>query len=119
MTNYTANEVWASTRMKQKRFTPKNDQYWISPAASPVNITSHSMENLAFHSLVRWRWLECTNSLYLTYTLLFTILNLGVKGLKSDEPQREVRSIEHGISLCPNVCACKGPAWKDNKNNKK
>ena len=35
-------------------FTPKNDQFQISPAASLRNIISHSMKNLAFHiSLLR------------------------------------------------------------------
>ena len=36
-------------------FTPKSDQYEISPTASRSNMTSHSMENLAFHSLLRWK----------------------------------------------------------------
>ena len=40
------------------------------------NITSHSMENVAFHSLLRWKLIIlATNSHYLT-------LNLGVKGLR-------------------------------------
>ena len=29
-------------------FTPKSDQFQISPAASPENITSHSMENMTY-----------------------------------------------------------------------
>ena len=37
-------------------FTPKSDQCQISSAASPeINITSYSMENLAIHSLARWK----------------------------------------------------------------
>ena len=35
-------------------FTPKSDQYQIFPADSP-EILSHSMENLAFHSSIRWK----------------------------------------------------------------
>ena len=35
-------------------FTPKSDQCQISPAGVNRNITSHSMKNLAFHSLFRW-----------------------------------------------------------------
>ena len=35
--------------------TSKSDQVQISPAASPVIITSHGIENLAFHSLLRWK----------------------------------------------------------------
>ena len=34
-------------------FTPKSDQFQISAAASLRNTTSHSMENLVFHSLLR------------------------------------------------------------------
>ena len=36
-------------------FTPESDQCQISPPASTRNITSHSKENLAFHSLLRWK----------------------------------------------------------------
>ena len=36
-------------------FTPKSDEYQISPAASPENTTWNSMENLAFHSLLWWK----------------------------------------------------------------
>ena len=36
-------------------FTPKSDQVQISPVASPSKITSHSKENVAFHSLLRWK----------------------------------------------------------------
>ena len=35
------------------------------------NITSHSMKNLAFHSLLRLKDDSCTSSHYLTYTFLF------------------------------------------------
>ena len=34
-------------------------------------ITSHSMKNLTFHSLLRWNMIITTNSHYLTYTFLF------------------------------------------------
>ena len=34
-------------------FTPNSDQFKISPATLPDYITSHSMKNLAFHSLHR------------------------------------------------------------------
>ena len=44
-------------------FTPKTDQYQISPTALTRNITSHSMENVAFHGLFRW-WLYYQFSLH-------------------------------------------------------
>ena len=50
-------------------FTPKSDQFRISPAASP-EITHHTVwRNVAFHSLLRW---EIGG---------MSFLNLGVKGL--------------------------------------
>ena len=36
-------------------FTPESDQCQNSPAASQEIMTSHSMENLTFHSLLRWK----------------------------------------------------------------
>ena len=51
------------------------------------NITWHSMKNLDFHSLRRWKTITLTILLYLTYTSLFKkvgrmyFLHLGVKGL--------------------------------------
>ena len=36
-------------------FTPKSDKYQISPAASPKIYTSHSTQNLAFRSLLKWK----------------------------------------------------------------
>ena len=36
------------------RFTAKSDQFQISPAALP-EILHHSVKNLAFHSLLRWK----------------------------------------------------------------
>ena len=35
-------------------FTPKSDQFQISPVASP-EILQHIMKNMAFHSLLRWK----------------------------------------------------------------
>ena len=35
--------------------TPTSDQCQISPAASPEIYTIHSMENVTFHSLLRWK----------------------------------------------------------------
>ena len=41
--------------VKVNPFTPKSDQSQIHPLGSLTrNITSHSMKNLAFHSLLRW-----------------------------------------------------------------
>ena len=37
------------------------------PCSLSINMTPHSMKNLAFHSLLGLRWLYSTNSLYLTY----------------------------------------------------
>ena len=48
------------------------------------NITSHSMENLTLHCLLRWKMIIITNSHYLTYTFLIKkvgrmyVWNLGV-----------------------------------------
>ena len=50
------------------------------------NLTSHSMENVAFHSLLRWKIIT-TNSHYITYTVFFRgwenvyILSFGAEGL--------------------------------------
>ena len=55
--------------------SPKSDQFQMSPAASPDNITSHSMKNSAFHQLLRWELNDyTTNSNYLTWMYF---LNLG------------------------------------------
>ena len=43
------------TEVKGGFHSNKSDHFQISPAASPEIITSHSMENLAFHSLLRWK----------------------------------------------------------------
>ena len=51
-------------------FTPKSDQFQISPAASPVTLWT-SMKNLAFHSLLRLDMIIPVNSHYITYTFLF------------------------------------------------
>ena len=50
-------------------FTPKSVQFQISPCSLTSNITSHSMENLALHTLLRWKMIQLPNSHYLTYTL--------------------------------------------------
>ena len=56
------------------------------------NVTSHSMENLAFHSLLRWKMIIIPNSHYVTYTFLFkrlgecTFYNSGVKGPQYPPP---------------------------------
>ena len=67
-------------------FTPKTDQFQISPAASPCsNIISHSMKNLAF----QMKGAYTTNSHYITYTFLFkrlgecNFLILGMTGLNA------------------------------------
>ena len=71
-------------------FTPKSDQLSsVSPCSLIRNsITSHSMKNLAFHSLLRWKMFNTTrDSHYLSNTFLFRkvgrmyVLNLGIKGL--------------------------------------
>ena len=49
-------------------FHSNSDQFQMS-AASPEIITSHSMENLAFHSLPRWKNDCTTNSHFITHTL--------------------------------------------------
>ena len=37
-----------------------SDQLHISPCSLARNITSHSLENLAFHSLLRWKMIVIT-----------------------------------------------------------
>ena len=50
----------------------KSDQFQkISPHAASPEITSHSMKNLAVHSLLRWKDDYTTNSHYLTYKYIF------------------------------------------------
>ena len=67
-------------------FIPKSNQFQISPADSP-KITSHSMENLAFHSLLRWMTISLsiltTSHIYFLFERLgeCTFWNMGVKGL--------------------------------------
>ena len=51
-------------------FTPaKSDQFQHSPAASPVILHHRSMENSAFHSLLKMKGDYTTNSHYLGYTV--------------------------------------------------
>ena len=57
-----------STNWLLNPFTPKSDQVQICLNS---NITSHSMKNMAFHSLLRLKDDSCTSSHYLTYTFLF------------------------------------------------
>ena len=52
-------------------FTPKSDRFQIFPCSLTSSITSHSMENLAFHSFTQMQDYYTSNSHYLTYTLLF------------------------------------------------
>ena len=60
------------------------------PCSLTRNMTSHSMKNLAFHRLLRWKMIILsilTTSLTVQYTFLFKkagrmyVLNLGVEGL--------------------------------------
>ena len=71
--------------------SPNHSQEWSMsnfPCSFIKNITSHSMENLIYNSLLRWRYFT-TNSHCLTYTFLFRkvrrmyFLNMEVKGLKA------------------------------------
>ena len=70
---------------------PFHSQEWSSSNFScslNSNITSHSMKNLVFHSLLRLKDDSCTSSHYLTYTFHFKkvgrmyFLSLGLKGFK-------------------------------------
>ena len=98
---------------KSSPFTCKSDQFHISPAASSSDVPSHSMENLAFHTLLRWK-MKQSHSHYLTYTFLFkrlgecTFLNLGVQGLKDSEL---TLNNKNATGLCPHVAqSVYGPA---------
>ena len=46
---------WQRLHNEFNPFNPKSDRYQISPAASPHIVSSHSMKNLAFQSLLRWK----------------------------------------------------------------
>ena len=51
--------------------TVATDSIQISPCSLTRKITSHSMKNLAFHSLLRWKIIiDTTNSHHLNYTFL-------------------------------------------------
>ena len=52
------------------RFTLSEWSISNFPCSLTTNITSHSMKDLAFHSLLRWKMITTTNSHYLTYTFL-------------------------------------------------
>ena len=72
------NQVWAG-RQQQNLITltlslPRviNFKFPLQPQAR--NITSQSMENLAFYSLLRRKMILSTKSHYLTYTILFNKL---------------------------------------------
>ena len=64
--------VWPGAHFRL--WWPLRSQEWFISnfSCSPnSNITSHSMKNLAFHSLLGWKMIILTNSHYLTYTFLF------------------------------------------------
>ena len=53
-------------------FTPKSYQVQISPCGLR-NITSHSMKNLVFHSLLRWKMSILPNSYSLLVSIIFVV----------------------------------------------
>ena len=64
-----------------KPFTSKGDQFDISPAASPELIISHSIKNLAFHSILRRKMIILPIlTASLIHLSLISFLNLRVKG---------------------------------------
>ena len=63
------------------------------PCSLIINITSHSMKNLAFHSLLRLEDNCCTNSHFLTYTFLLK---------RFGEFKRQ--SVEETTGRSPNCC---------------
>ena len=59
------------------RAYPFHSQEWSISNFSrslTTNITSHSMENVAFHSLLRWKMIVLSTLTTLSYTVLFTRL---------------------------------------------
>ena len=61
----TRSQEWTDSSINQRNsFTPKSDRYQISPAAPNGNITSHSIKNLAFRQLLRWKMIKYYQSLY-------------------------------------------------------
>ena len=83
-------------------FSPKSDQFQISPCSLTRNITSHSVNNLAFHSLLRWkrktlyswtrlsrtpRYLE-QNRISLGFALVFAVIYYGLSRTRLSRPPR-------------------------------
>ena len=60
-------------RLLHQPFHSQEWSIWNFPRSLIRNTTSHSMKNLAFHSLLRWNMIT-TKSHYLTYTFLFKSL---------------------------------------------
>ena len=72
-------------------FTPKSDQFQISPAASPAILHHTVYKELGFSWRTQMEDDYTTNSHYITYTFLFRkvgrmyFLNLGVKGIRGPQ----------------------------------
>ena len=81
-------------------FTPKSDQLQISPAV-PQEITSHSIENLPFHSLLRWEMIILpilTSSLQTPFLPCATSRS---RNLLSNKPPERIESKYCGWIMFP------------------
>ena len=74
-------------RKERNNFTPKSDQFQISPAAAPATLHQNSVKNLDFHSLFRRKMIILpiltTSLIYISLWKVGIMyhLSLGVKGL--------------------------------------
>ena len=82
---------------KVNPLTPKSDQYRISSAASP-EITPHSMKNLAFHSLLRWKTIILPITTTSPIHLYF--FDLGVKWLTATTSEAKKSPSGWNTSVC-------------------
>ena len=69
-TEFRTGESGRMSPWKNAQFHSQEGSISNSPCSFTRNITPHSMKNLAFHSLLRWRMIYTTNSHPLTYTCI-------------------------------------------------
>ena len=81
-------------------FTPKSDLLQISPAASPEILHSHSMKNLPFHSLLRWKMI-------ILPILTTSLIHFTLKGWENVPFEHGSDEVNHVTILCvPEHSSC-------------